>query len=332
MDASQRAAIENAALALMRAGNYRGAEVRLRTMLGHDANDARALALLARCRFEDNDKTAGMEMARAASSLDPEDPLVKSVLTLALQRAGKTKQDRDEQLQLAEDATAEAPEDSEALFNLAIARQNSNAHRKATGLEAAHHAAAIRDLIDDAERFASDPYDLINIASVRLRRWDYSAAETLARRAMLLDPAREEPFEILAECALARKLPVEAYELALEALGLSPGNSGAMRLLTRARARSRVWLRPFVPGIDWIVEMDRRGLVVMPVLMAAIGIVFAISLNYDLQKIASGRSPAIIISAASGGALLYASVSYIAAVLARLHIRRDLRRISLPDF
>jgi len=318
MDASQRAAIENAALALMRAGNYRGAEVRLRTMLGHDANDARALALLARCRFEDNDKTAGMEMARAASSLDPEDPLVKSVLTLALQRAGKTKQDRDEQLQLAEDATAEAPEDSEALFNLAIARQNSNAHRKATGLETAHHAAAIRDLI--------------NIASVRMHEWDYSAAETLARRAMLLDPARQEPFDILAECALARKQPAEACELALEALRLSPGNSGPMRQLTRARARSRVWLRPFVPGIDWIVEMDRRGLVVIPVLMAAIGIVFAISLNYDLQKIATGRSPAIIISAASGSALLYAMVSYIAAVLARLRIRRDLRRISLPDF
>lgn len=332
MDAFERDAHEAAALALMRAGNYRGAEARLRTMLGHNANDARALALLARCRFEEKDKKAGLEMARAAAILDPDDPLVKATLALALQRAGKGKQARDEQLQLAEDAASDTPEDSDALFNLAIARLNSNEYRKAKGLKQLHQFAAARDLFDDAERFASDAYELLNVASLRLDQWDYDAAESLAQRAMLLDPTRPESFQILAECAIVRRRPMDAYELALEALRLSPGSPVIMRLLMRARVRSRVWLRPFLPGIDWIVEMDRRGLVVVPVLIALPAFVFAVSLTYDLQKIEAGRDPAIILSVASGGLLLYALVSYITAIAARWRIRRDLRRISLPNF
>ena len=55
MDAFERAANESAVFALMRAGNYQGAEARLRTMLGHNANDARALALLADCHLNRKD-------------------------------------------------------------------------------------------------------------------------------------------------------------------------------------------------------------------------------------------------------------------------------------
>ena len=105
-----------------------------------------------------------------------------------------------------------------------------------------------------------------------------------------------------------------------------------MRLLTRARARARFWLKPCLPCIDWIVEMDRRGLVIVPALIAVIAFIFAVSLTYDLRKIAAGQSPAIILSIASGGVLLYALVSYATAIAARWRIRRDLRRISLPNF
>jgi tetratricopeptide (TPR) repeat protein len=332
MDGFDRVASESAVIALMRAGNYRGAEARLRTMLAQDPNNARALALTARCRFEDGDKKIGLEMARAAAAISPDDPLVKSILTLALQRAGKGKQARDEQLQLAEEAAADSPDDSDALFNLAIARFNSNAYRKAKGLTQLHQYAAARDLFDDAERFASDAYELINVAHLRLQQWDYAAAESLAQRAMQLDPTRPEIFTVLAECAIAQKRPVDAYELALEALRLSPGDRKVMRLLTRARSRARPWLRPFLPLVDWIVEMDRRGLIVVPVLLCVIGFVFAVSLAFDLQRIEAGVAPAIVLSAASGGALIYALVSYFTAVLARLRIRRDLRRIALPKF
>ena len=332
MDGFDRDANESAVIALLRAGNPRGAEARLRTMLSHDPNDARSLALLARCRFENDDNKAGLEMARSAASLSPDDPLVKSTLTLALQRAGKGKAARDEQLQLAEEAAAATPDDSDALFNLAIARFNSNAYRKAKGLKQMHQMAAARDLFDDAERFASSAYELINVALLRLNQWDYAAAESLAQRAMQLDPTRPEVFTVLAECAIAAKQPADAYELALEALRLSPGDPKIMRILTRARARARPWLRPFLPLVDWIVEMDRRGLVVVPVLICVIGCVFAVSLAFDLQRIEAGVAPAIIVSAASGLALLYTLVSYATAIRARLQIRRDLKRISLPKF
>lgn len=332
MDAFERAAHESAARALIETGNIRGAEARLRNMLASNANDARALALLAHCRFREKDKTQGLEIARAAAKLDPDDPLVRSMLTYALQQAGKGKAARDEQLELAEGAAAESPQDSDAIFNLAIARLNSNQYRKAKGRGQMDQLVVVRDLIDDAERFASDAHELINVAYMRLREWNHETAASLAQRAMQLDPTRPEVFQILAECALARRQNLEAYELTLEALRLSPGDRRAMRLLTRARARSNRLLRPLSPGIDWIVEMDRNGLVIVPALIGVVGLVFAVSLGYDLARIERGQSPAIILSAASGVALVIAIVSYGTAVAARLRIRRDLRRISLPKF
>jgi tetratricopeptide (TPR) repeat protein len=320
MDAYERAANESAVFALMRAGNLRGAEARLRTMLGHNANDARALALLADCHLHRKEWKEGLKIARAAANVEPDDPLVRQVLSYALQAGGQGKKAKQEALGLAEDIAADDPEDSDALYSLAVARFNTGDHLGA------------RMLFEDAERFAGSAHELINVAHLRLHEWNYAAAAELAQRAMLLDPNRHEVFEILGECALARKQPLESYELALEALRLSPGNRSVMRLLTRARARARPWLKPFLPCIDWIVEMDRRGLVLVPVLIAVICFVFAVSLSYDLQKIEAGRDPAIILSVASGGLLLYALVCYLTAAAARFRIRRDLRRISLPDF
>ena len=320
MDAYERAANESAVFALMRAGNYRGAEARLRTMLGHNANDARALALLADCHLNRKDWKEGLKIARHAANVEPDDPLVRQVLSYALQAGGQGKKAKQEALGLAEDIAAEDPEDSHALYSLAVARFNTGDHLGA------------KLLFEDAERFAGSAHELINVARLRLNEWNYASAADLAQRAMLLDPNRHEIFEMLGECALARKQPVEAYELGLEALRLSPGNRSVMRLLTRARARSRIWLRPFLPCIDWIVEMDRRGLFIVPALIAVMTFVFAVSLTYDLRKIAAGQSPAIILSAASGGLMLYALVSYVSAIAARWRIRRDLRRISLPNF
>lgn len=320
MDAYERAANESAVFALMRAGNYQGAEARLRTMLSHNPNDARALALLADCHFNRKDKKEGLRIARAAAAIEPDDHLVRQVLSYALQAGGEGKKAKKEALGLAEDIAAEDPEDSHALYSLAVARFNTGDHLGA------------KLLFEDAERFAGSAHELINVAHLRLHEWNYAAAAELAQRAMLLDPNRHEVFEILAECALKRGQPLEAYELALEALRLSPGDRAVMRLLTRARARAQFWLRPFLPGIDWIVEMDRRGLVVVPVLMTVVAFVFAVSLSYDLRKIAEGQSPVIALSVAAGGVLVYALVSYVTAFSARLRIRRDLRRISLPDF
>ena len=44
------------------------------------------------------------------------------------------------------------------------------------------------------------------------------------------------------------KRPLEAYDLALEALRLAPGEKKTMRLLVRARARLEPLLRPFQRG------------------------------------------------------------------------------------
>jgi tetratricopeptide (TPR) repeat protein len=335
MDGFERAASEQAAIALMRAGNMRGAEARLRTMLAAEPNDARALALLARCRLEEEGKAQqkeALEMARAASGVDPDDLLVRSTLAYALHKAGHDKASREEQLRLAEDIASDNPDDSDALFSLAIARFNSDAYRKAKGLKQLNQFAAARDLIDDAERFASSPYELINVAHLRLREWNYDAAAALAQRAMQLDPTLPNPFQILAECALARKQPLDAYELALEALRLSPGDKDVMRLMTRARARKHVLLRPFLSGVDWFVEMDRRGLVLAPLLTGVIGIMWAVALLYDLARIGAGRSPAVLFSIGLGVAFVYAAVSYGAAVHARMQIRRDLKRVALPNF
>lgn len=320
MEGFERVANESAVIALMRAGNYRGAEARLRTLLAQDPNNARALALMANCRFEDGDDSKALEIARSAAAIEPDDPLVRSVLSSALLRTRGDKKQRREALGLAEDVASENPDDSDALFSLAIARFNTGDHIGA------------RDLFDDAEHLAGSAYELLNVALLRLHEWNYAAAADLAQRAMQLDPTRPEIFTVLAECALAQKRPVDAYELALEALRLSPGDPKIMRILTRARARARPWLRPFLPLVDWIVEMDRRGLFIVPALMCVLGFVFVVSLAFDLQRIAAGVAPAIILSAASGVALICALVSYFTAVSARLQIRRDLRRISLPKF
>ncbi|HOY76948.1 MAG TPA: hypothetical protein PLN33_04020 [Hyphomonadaceae bacterium] len=335
MDGFERAASEQAAIALMRAGNMRGAEARLRTMLAAEPNDARALALLARCRLEEEgkeQKKEALEMARAASGVDPDDLLVRSTLAYALQKAGHDKASRAEQLKLAEDIASDSPDDSDALFSLAMARFNSDEYRKAKGLKQLNQFAAARDLIDDAERFASSPYELVNVAHLRLREWNYDAAAALAQRAMQLDPTLPNSFQILAECALARKQPLDAYELALEALRLSPGDKDIMRLMTRARARKHALLRPFLSGVDWIVEMDRRGLVLVPLLTSVIGVLWVLAVSYDLARIEAGRSPAILFSVGLGVAFVYAAVSYGTAVHARMQIRRDLRRVALPDF
>lgn len=320
MDAYERAASEAAVRALIQAGNIQGAEARLRNMLAQSSDDARAMALLAHCQFIAGGKKEAVATARAAAQIEPDDPLVRSMLAHALQVGAKSKKDLQAAEDLAEDIAAEDPEDSHSIFQLAIARHNNK------------DPWGARKLFDDAERFASTAQELINVAWLRMREWNYAAAAPLALRAMELDPTRPEIFQILAECAIARKEPLEAYELALEALRLSPGDKEIMRLLTRARVRSNTLLRPFLPMIDWIVEMDRRGLVVVPLLMAVLGFIFAVSLVYDLRMMELGQSPAIILSAAAGVALLFATVSYWTAIAARLRIRRDLRKISLPNF
>ena len=57
--------------------------------------------------------------------------------------------------------------------------------------------------------------------------------------------------------------------------------------------------------IDWIVEMDRRGLMIVPVLMVVMACVFAVSLNSSSAR-SRRESPAIIISIAAAVSLLYA--------------------------
>lgn len=332
MDGFERAANEQSAIALMRAGNFRNAEARLRTMLAANSDDARALALLARCRIEDKAGKEGLEIARSAATMDPDDLLVRATLTYALQRAGKGKQARDEQLQLAEGTAADNPEDSDALFNLAVARLNSNEYRKAKGRKQMDQFVIARDLLDDAERFASDAYELINVAYLRLQQWDHGAAADLAQRAMQLDPTRPDSFRILAECAIVQKQPLDAYELALEALRLAPGDKEIMRLMIRARARKNILLRPFLTGVDWIVEMDRRGLIVLPLLMAVLGGLFAVALMNDMRRMEAGDAPAVVVALPLGLALLYAAISYLTAIRVRMRIRRDLRRVALPDF
>ena len=318
MDLFSRAANENAAIALMEAGNYKGAETRLRTMLAQNPGDARALALMAHCRISLEDEKGGLKLAREAAAIDPEDPLVRRTLSHALIRNNKFKEADDLAWSLAE----EDPEDSNALFKAAIARF------------AMKDYIGAKQLFDEAESHAGDSVvDLLNMARLRLHEWNYAKAEAIARRAMLLDPNQGESFYILGECALAAKQPVEAYELALESLRLDPGEKHVLRLLTRARARQNALLAMFLPGVDWIVEMDRRGLVIVPLLTAVLAAAFSVSLTYDLARMEAGRSPAIVLTAGLGGALVYALVSYLTAISARLRIRNDLRKITLlPKF
>jgi hypothetical protein len=91
-------------------------------------------------------------------------------------------------------------------------------------------------------------------------------------------------------------------------------------------------LWPFLPGIDWIMEMDRTGLVVVPILMLVIAAALAVSVQYDLSRIALERAPVIVVSVALTLALAYALTCYVTAVFSRWRIRRDLRRVSLPNF
>lgn len=331
MDAS-RDANEQAVLALMRAGNLRGAEARLRTMLSENPEDARAMALLAHCMFENRKKEEGLELARAAALAGPDDKLVRSVLAYALQATGRDRKTREEALQLAEDVAADNPEDSDALYGLAVARLSANEDLRFKERDRLRNQVTARDLFDDAERFAQDASELVNVAHLRLGQWDYAAAEALARRAMLLDPTRAVAFRVLAECALADRRVDEAYDMALEALRLSPGDRETMRLLVRTRARRGRTLRPFLPGIDWIMEMDRTGLVIVTLLMVVLGAALAVSVQYDIARIAMGRPPAVVLSAALVLGLAYALVCYGTAAFSRWRIRRDLRRVSLPDF
>jgi predicted Zn-dependent protease len=318
MDLFSRAANESAAIALMDAGNYKGAETRLRSMLAQNPNDARALALMAHCRISLEDEKDGLKLAREAAAIEPEDPLVRRTLSHALIRNKKFKEADDLAWSLAE----EDPEDSNALFKAAIARF------------AMKDYIGAKHLFDEAESHVGDSVvDLLNMARLRLHEWNYAKAAELARRVMMLDPNQGESFYILGECALAAKQPVEAYELALESLRLDPGEKHVMRLLTRARARQNPLLKLFLPGVDWIVEMDRRGLVVVPLLTTVLAAAFSVSLLYDLARIEAGRAPAVVLTVGLGGVVVYALVSYLTAISARLRIRNDLRKITLlPRF
>jgi len=317
MDADQRDAWESAAIALIQAGNIRGGEQRLKDILAADPSDARALALMAHCRLvEDKDKAA-LEIARSAAASDPSDLMVRRVLVNALLANGKHKEADD----LAYDLAADDPQDSSALFRLAIARHNTK------------DFIGARELFDRAEQYAGDDvHALLDVARLRLHEWNYAAAHSLARRVMSIDPNEVEAFRILAECALAGKEGEEAYALALEALRLAPGSKEILRLLTRAGARRQVLLRPFLPGVDWIVEMDRRGLVILLPLMVILGFMAAVSVTYDLGRIDAGLPPAILFSVGLTGLFAYVCVCYLIAVAARMRIRRDVKRIQLPDF
>ncbi|MEP7210883.1 MAG: tetratricopeptide repeat protein [Alphaproteobacteria bacterium] len=317
MDYVIRAGNETVAIALMNAGNYVAAEARLRTALAADAQDARALALLARCRTMLDDDKGALEIIRSAAAIDPDDWLVRQTLAHVLLR----NQLFEEAHRVASDLAKADPEDSGALFKLAIAHMGQN------DMVGAHQ------LFDQAEANAHDDIvTLINLALLRARQWRWKDADALARRALTIDPTHSEIFFVLAECALAAKQPEEAFDLALEALRLAPADKPTLRLLVRAKARRQALLKPFLPCVDWIVEMDRNGLIGLPVIGAIVVVAFGLSLNYDLSRLAAGRSPVVIFSAALAIVLLFGGVAYAIALSARLGIRRDLRRVALPNF
>lgn len=323
MDAFARAAEEAAVLALMRAGNFRSAEARLKTLMSGDGEDARAMALLARCRMQVDDDKEALTLARSAATVDPDDWLVRDTLVRALLANKKFAEAED----VAKDLAADDPKDSGALFQLAIARMGASDKRDGFG-----DMVNARELIDAAEANAEDVWDLITMAKWRVGEWRWADAEALARRAMTIDPTHAAIFQVLAECALAQKKPAEAFDLALEALRLEPGDRATMRLLVRAKARRNVLLKPFLPCVDWIVEMDRAGLVAIPLLGVPVGIALALSVLYDLGQAAKGEPPAVIFSVALGVVMLIGGVSYAVAMAARMGIRRDLKTVALPRF
>jgi tetratricopeptide (TPR) repeat protein len=327
VDESGSFASENAAMALLKAGNHRGAEQRLRAMLGENPTNARAMALLAQCKDEagGRDRKEVLKLAREAAAIDPDDHLVRATLSWALLNYGKGKKTAKEAADITESIAAEDPENSTALLNLGYAWLRSE-----KDFAVAHMSAKL--MFEDAEKHASTVIELLNIGYLRLHEWNYASAASLAQRAMSMDPLQPDAFRILSECELAQKRPQEAYDLALEALRLAPGEKKTMRLLVRARTRSSPLLRPFLQGVDWIVEMNRSGLAVVPALMGVIGFALWISVNYDLDRLAYGMTPLIIVSVGLAGLFLYAMVCYLTAVGARWRIRRDLRKIALPDF
>lgn len=317
MDERSRGAREAAAIALMNAGAFAGAEARLKSMLAENSSDARALALLSRCRAAAGDKKGALEASRAAAAIAPEDMLVRRALVDALLRNELYEEGWCAAASLARDN----PGDADALFDLAIAHMGRNdgvgAHR----------------LLDQAEQHAEgDAVTLLNLALLRARQWRWADAERLARRSLALDPGRPETFSVLAECSLAAKRPQEACELALEALRLAPDSKQAMRLMARAKARGNVLLRPLLPLVDWILEMDVNGLAAMPALAAIIAAVLALSVSYDASRLAAHQAPVLFVSIALGALLLLGGAAYAAALSARLGIRRDLRKVALPKF
>lgn len=316
MDWLQRRSEISSAIALINAGNLDGAEARLRRMLSGAADDAEAMGLLAHIELCRDKPKAALETARAALQIDPDDDTARRVLTSALLRSGKYKEADTEASRLAE----EDPRDSHTLLRLAAAR---------FGLK---DYAGGRDLVDEAEMHAEDnPSALLALASIRLDQWNYASAAELAQRALTLDPTQGEVFRILGECELAAKRPSEAYDLGIEALRLEPGDKYTLRLLARARARRHPLLKPFLPGIDWIVEMDRRGLVVTPLLLSVVFAAFAMTAYYDALWVIGGQTPSFL-SPPLFLVFAYGFVSYVTAVLARWRIRRDLKKIALPKF
>lgn len=316
MSRQARLANEATVRALMRAGNHAGAEQRLRTMLADDPEDARALALLAHCRLLQGDKKGALDAARSAATIEPEDDLVKRTLVQMLLRSDKAK----EAATLAEELAAEAPDDSHALFQLGYARLADEDHVGAHEVFAQAEAAAGDDVIA-----------LINMALFRAHQWRWTEAAKLATRAMTIDPTHAEIFRVLAECALAQKRNGDAFDLALEALRLDPGDRATMNLLARARAR-RSWLRPLHPFIDWVIEMDVAGLVGVPVLLAVLVWALVVAVGYDLAQAAGGKPPVLVFSGVLGAATLAGVFSYAIALSARLGIARDLRKVALPHF
>jgi tetratricopeptide (TPR) repeat protein len=221
---------------------------------------------------------------------------------------------------IARDLAADDPGDSNVLFSLAAARLRKHDYRAAA------------DLVDRAEAAAmGNTQSLLSIARIRVEQWRYAEAEALARQILQLDATRPEVFSILAECALARGRADESYDLALEALRLDPNDKVIYRLLTRARARRSNWLRPFLAGIDWLVDMDRRGLVLLALCMTPLLVIALAAGARDVALIQAGRAPALVLTLAALGLLGYGAVCYVYALSARVRIRADLKRIALPQ-
>ena len=316
-DSSGYFAQERAAISQYEAGNIEAAERRLRAMLAQQPNDARVHALLALCRLRQDDCEGALEHARTAANADPDDPLARRALVHAL--LGERKFEEAEQLAsgLAEDD----PGDVDALFALAAARLAQRKYYAANDLF---------DAVDQKVRAEGEAPDLMMVARLRLDQWRFAEAEQLARRALTLDPARPDTLLVLAECALARKAHLEAQELALEALRLHPTDKETKRFIARASARANPWLRPFLPGLDWLLEMDRFGLGAFPLLLAALGAALSWSLQHNLA--AGGLSSPVVVTAVLALLFAYALICYGAALFSRWRIGQDMKRLSLPRF